>query len=61
MTIDFLCYCRSFNVSMTTIFMAIPSGFFMEPTVFTGVEDHMFIAKEESFGPVMVVSKFKDG
>uniref|UniRef100_A0A8C5C9S2 Aldehyde dehydrogenase 1 family member L2 n=1 Tax=Gadus morhua TaxID=8049 RepID=A0A8C5C9S2_GADMO len=35
-------------------------GFFMEPTVFTGVEDHMFIAKEESFGPVMVVSKFKD-
>ncbi|XP_056444110.1 mitochondrial 10-formyltetrahydrofolate dehydrogenase [Gadus chalcogrammus] len=36
-------------------------GFFMEPTVFTGVEDHMFIAKEESFGPVMVVSKFKQG
>uniref|UniRef100_A0A8C1QUR3 10-formyltetrahydrofolate dehydrogenase n=1 Tax=Cyprinus carpio TaxID=7962 RepID=A0A8C1QUR3_CYPCA len=37
------------------------TGFFMEPTVFTDVEDHMFIAKEESFGPVMVVSKFKDG
>ncbi|XP_068611067.1 mitochondrial 10-formyltetrahydrofolate dehydrogenase [Brachionichthys hirsutus] len=36
-------------------------GFFMEPTVFTDVDDHMFIAKEESFGPVMVVSKFKDG
>ncbi|KAK9525288.1 hypothetical protein VZT92_016012 [Zoarces viviparus] len=36
-------------------------GFFMEPTVFTNVEDHMFLAKEESFGPVMVVSKFKDG
>uniref|UniRef100_A0A8C5N4T7 formyltetrahydrofolate dehydrogenase n=1 Tax=Gouania willdenowi TaxID=441366 RepID=A0A8C5N4T7_GOUWI len=36
-------------------------GFFMEPTVFTNVEDHMFIAKEESFGPVMVVSKFPDG
>jgi len=36
-------------------------GFFMEPTVFTDVEDHMFIAKEESFGPIMVVSKFKDG
>uniref|UniRef100_A0A3Q2EKH0 Aldehyde dehydrogenase 1 family, member L2 n=1 Tax=Cyprinodon variegatus TaxID=28743 RepID=A0A3Q2EKH0_CYPVA len=36
-------------------------GFFMEPTVFTDVEDHMFIAKEESFGPVMVVSKFKEG
>ncbi|TRY69878.1 hypothetical protein DNTS_015342, partial [Danionella cerebrum] len=36
-------------------------GFFMEPTVFTDVEDHMFIAKEESFGPVMVISKFKEG
>lgn len=33
----------------------------MEPTVFTHVEDHMFIAKEESFGPVMVVSRFQDG
>ncbi|XP_025060671.1 mitochondrial 10-formyltetrahydrofolate dehydrogenase isoform X2 [Alligator sinensis] len=36
-------------------------GFFMEPTVFTDVEDHMYIAQEESFGPVMVISKFKDG
>uniref|UniRef100_A0A4W3HKR1 10-formyltetrahydrofolate dehydrogenase n=1 Tax=Callorhinchus milii TaxID=7868 RepID=A0A4W3HKR1_CALMI len=36
-------------------------GFFMEPTVITNVEDEMYIAKEESFGPVMVVSKFKDG
>lgn len=39
----------------------LPTGFFMEPTVFSDVEDHMFIAKEESFGPVMVVSKFQDG
>uniref|UniRef100_A0A8C7YU70 10-formyltetrahydrofolate dehydrogenase n=1 Tax=Oryzias sinensis TaxID=183150 RepID=A0A8C7YU70_9TELE len=36
-------------------------SFFMLPTVFTDVEDHMFIAKEESFGPVMVVSKFRNG
>ncbi|XP_066447546.1 mitochondrial 10-formyltetrahydrofolate dehydrogenase [Eleutherodactylus coqui] len=36
-------------------------GFFMEPTVFTNVEDHMYIAEEESFGPIMVISKFKDG
>jgi len=36
-------------------------GLFMEPTVITDVEDHMFIAKEESFGPVMVISKFKKG
>lgn len=33
-------------------------GFFLEPTVFTNVEDHMFIAKEESFGPIMIISKF---
>ncbi|XP_059618232.1 cytosolic 10-formyltetrahydrofolate dehydrogenase [Phlebotomus argentipes] len=33
-------------------------GFFFQPTVFTNVEDHMYIAQEESFGPVMVVSKF---
>uniref|UniRef100_A0AAR2LW10 Aldehyde dehydrogenase domain-containing protein n=1 Tax=Pygocentrus nattereri TaxID=42514 RepID=A0AAR2LW10_PYGNA len=32
-----------------------------QPTVFTGVQDHMFIAIEESFGPVMIISKFKDG
>ncbi|XP_006871137.1 PREDICTED: mitochondrial 10-formyltetrahydrofolate dehydrogenase isoform X1 [Chrysochloris asiatica] len=36
-------------------------GFFMEPTVFTNVEDHMYLAKEESFGPVMVISKFQNG
>uniref|UniRef100_A0A2K5PQ13 10-formyltetrahydrofolate dehydrogenase n=1 Tax=Cebus imitator TaxID=2715852 RepID=A0A2K5PQ13_CEBIM len=36
-------------------------GFFMEPTVFTDVEDHMFLAKEESFGPIMVISKFQNG
>ncbi len=36
-------------------------GLFMEPTVFTDVEDDMFIAKEESFGPIMVISKFRNG
>ncbi|KAK1158510.1 cytosolic 10-formyltetrahydrofolate dehydrogenase-like [Acipenser oxyrinchus oxyrinchus] len=36
-------------------------GFFFEPTVFTNVEDHMYIAKEESFGPIMIISKFKEG
>jgi len=36
-------------------------GFFMEPTVLTDVEDHTFVAKEESFGPVMVVSTFENG
>ncbi|GLH15904.1 Probable methylmalonate-semialdehyde dehydrogenase [acylating], mitochondrial [Gryllus bimaculatus] len=36
-------------------------GFYFEPTVFTDVEDHMYIAQEESFGPVMVISKFASG
>ncbi|XP_037369623.1 mitochondrial 10-formyltetrahydrofolate dehydrogenase isoform X2 [Talpa occidentalis] len=36
-------------------------GFFMEPTVFTDVEDHMYLAKEESFGPIMIISKFQNG
>ncbi|XP_028853609.1 cytosolic 10-formyltetrahydrofolate dehydrogenase [Denticeps clupeoides] len=36
-------------------------GFFFEPTVFTNVQDNMFIAKEESFGPIMIISKFKNG
>uniref|UniRef100_A0A3Q4HJQ6 10-formyltetrahydrofolate dehydrogenase n=1 Tax=Neolamprologus brichardi TaxID=32507 RepID=A0A3Q4HJQ6_NEOBR len=36
-------------------------GFFFEPTVFTDVQDHTYIAKEESFGPVMIISKFKSG
>ena len=28
--------------------------------MFTDVTDDMFIAKEESFGPVMIISKFRD-
>jgi len=36
-------------------------GLFMEPTIFCDVEDHMFLAKEESFGPIMCVSKFNAG
>ena len=35
-------------------------GFFIEPTVFTGVEDQMQIAQEEIFGPVMSIIKFQD-
>ncbi|XP_017859367.1 PREDICTED: cytosolic 10-formyltetrahydrofolate dehydrogenase isoform X2 [Drosophila arizonae] len=33
-------------------------GYFFTPTVFTDVEDNMFIAQEESFGPIMIISKF---
>ncbi|KAL7093522.1 hypothetical protein ACP275_11G045400 [Erythranthe tilingii] len=34
-------------------------GYYIEPTIFTDVEDDMTIAKEEIFGPVMSVMKFK--
>ncbi len=35
-------------------------GYFVEPTVFDNVTDEMKIGKEEIFGPVMNVLKFKD-
>jgi len=35
-------------------------GFFIEPTVFTDVKPEMKIVKEEIFGPVCVIAKFKD-
>jgi aldehyde dehydrogenase (NAD+) len=35
-------------------------GYFIEPTLFTGVNDEMSIAKDEIFGPVLSVLKFKD-
>ena len=41
-----------------------PSGFeqgwFVKPTVFSGVTNNMKIAKEEIFGPVLVIIPFKD-
>ncbi|CAH3028244.1 unnamed protein product [Porites evermanni] len=36
-------------------------GFYFEPTVFTDVQDGTFLASEESFGPIMIISKFEDG
>ncbi|KAK4046993.1 hypothetical protein OIV83_005679 [Microbotryomycetes sp. JL201] len=35
-------------------------GYFIEPTIFTDVKPEMRIAKEEIFGPVLAVQKFKD-
>jgi len=34
-------------------------GFFVQPTIFTDVKQDMRIAREEIFGPVAVVMKFK--
>ncbi|KAK6941535.1 Aldehyde dehydrogenase domain [Dillenia turbinata] len=34
-------------------------GYYIEPTIFTDVKDDMLIVKEEIFGPVMSVIKFK--
>ena len=36
------------------------TGLFFEPTIFTDVTDSMYIAREESFGPIMVISVFDD-
>ncbi|MCK4683703.1 MAG: aldehyde dehydrogenase family protein, partial [Pirellulales bacterium] len=35
-------------------------GFFVEPTVFTQVQDEMAIARDEIFGPVLSVLRFSD-
>ena len=35
-------------------------GWFVEPTIFTGVKNSMRIAQEEVFGPVLSVIAFKD-
>jgi aldehyde dehydrogenase (NAD+) len=35
-------------------------GYFIEPTIFDNVRDEMKIAKEEIFGPVMNILRFKD-
>lgn len=35
-------------------------GYFVEPTVFVGVDNHMRIAREEIFGPVVGILKFAD-
>lgn len=38
----------------------LAKGFFIEPTVFTGVDPGMTIAQEEIFGPVLAVIRFRD-
>jgi len=38
----------------------IDKGFFVEPTIFTGVDNSSTIAREEVFGPVLAVIKYKE-
>ena len=35
-------------------------GYFIEPTIFTDVKPNMKIMREEIFGPVVAIAKFKD-
>lgn len=37
----------------------LAKGFFVEPTIFTGVENRMTIAQEEIFGPVLSVIRYR--
>lgn len=37
---------------------ASDTGFYLEPTLLTGVADDMRIAREETFGPVVAISRF---
>ncbi len=38
----------------------VPGGYFVEPTVLSGVTNDMAVAREEIFGPVQVVLRFSD-
>jgi aldehyde dehydrogenase (NAD+) len=38
----------------------LPKGFYVEPTLFADVDNSMSIAREEIFGPVLVVIPFED-
>jgi aldehyde dehydrogenase (NAD+) len=38
----------------------LPKGFYVEPTLFADVDNTMSIAREEIFGPVLVVIPFED-
>ncbi len=38
----------------------IDKGFFVEPTIFTEVDNRSTIAREEVFGPVLVIIKYRD-
>ncbi len=40
--------------------LAETGGFYMQPTVFSGIEPSMHLAQEEVFGPVLGVMKFRD-
>ena len=39
---------------------ALPQGWFVEPTLFVDVDNASTIAREEIFGPVLVVIRYKD-
>ncbi len=38
----------------------LKNGFYLEPTILGSVNNQMAVAREEIFGPVLVVTKFKD-
>jgi aldehyde dehydrogenase (NAD+) len=38
----------------------LPKGYFVEPTLFTDVDNSMTIAQEEIFGPVLTVIPYED-
>ena len=38
----------------------LPNGYFIEPTVFAGLNNHSAVAREEIFGPVLTVIAYDD-
>uniref|UniRef100_A0A8D2AIE2 Aldehyde dehydrogenase domain-containing protein n=1 Tax=Sciurus vulgaris TaxID=55149 RepID=A0A8D2AIE2_SCIVU len=62
---DFFSYTRHEPVGVCgqiipwNFLLLMPRGYFIEPAVFGDVQDSVTIAKEETFGPVMQILKFK--
>ncbi|HEU5442375.1 MAG TPA: aldehyde dehydrogenase family protein, partial [Steroidobacteraceae bacterium] len=38
----------------------LEKGYFVRPTIFSGVDNHMTIAREEIFGPVLAILPYRD-
>ena len=49
---------NSLNVWLVLLWAAGKKGYYIQPTVFSNVEDHMTIARDEIFGPVQSILKW---
>uniref|UniRef100_A0A8C1WIK5 Aldehyde dehydrogenase 1 family, member A3 n=1 Tax=Cyprinus carpio TaxID=7962 RepID=A0A8C1WIK5_CYPCA len=56
---NFVCFTKHEPIGVCGAIIPVSLGLFIHPTIFSDVKDHMRIAKEEIFGPVQCIMKFK--